>query len=731
MKARGEVVAGEKGKNESRLYVRRSDGVMIPFDREYIVQSLVKETRLARILFGVEPMSREEAEFIAQEVEKEIKRMKLKFLSGPLIRELVCVKLLEHGYHIYRNVYTRVGCPLYEVYEIDRGTGFEARENANLQLNPETFHKKKADRMCKEAYLLMMPPYMADAHLKGDIHIHDLEYFFTRPFCQDHDLRFFFYYGLMPDGTGTHTAVAGPAKHPEVAILHAAKVLGSAQVNFSGGQGFFNFTVFLAPYLQGLSKRRIRQLAQMFLYEMMQAYVARGGQPVFSSIQIEAGVPKVWREAPVVYAGKIWKGLTYGDLEEEVKTFALSLLEEYIKGDYKGKMFNFPKPEVVQRRDYWTKSEYEEIMYKAAELSAKFGSTYYDNVIPPYRGGEDGVSCYQCCAYSFSEGPESEDFWDKVYFVDGAHFAMGGLQVITINMPRLAYKAKGDDDKLFEELERVMEIARDVLLYKYNVMKRQYEAGLIPFASQKPKGSKYPLVDLDELVLTIGVVGVNEMVQCHTGYQLHEHREAVRFALRTIIEMERIKEEFEKETGRKFAIARTPAESCAQRLAVCDLIHYREYAIKYAKGDVKAACEKIKYTRDLPVYYTNGTHVNVSAKIPLWARLDIEQKFFPILSGGNIFHIWLGEANPDPEAIFKLNKKIALNTWIGYWSYTKDLTVCRSCDYTIGGLLDKCPRCGSVAVSWYSRITGYYQEVSGWNEGKKQELRDRYRIRIS
>ena len=75
MKARGEVVAGEKGKNESRLYVRRSDGVMIPFDREYIVQSLVKETRLARILFGVEPMSREEAEFIAQEVEKEIRSL--------------------------------------------------------------------------------------------------------------------------------------------------------------------------------------------------------------------------------------------------------------------------------------------------------------------------------------------------------------------------------------------------------------------------------------------------------------------------------------------------------------------------------------------------------------------------------------------------------------------------------------------------------------------------------
>ena len=430
--------------------VRRSDGVIIPFDKEFIVKSLLKETQLVKTLYGGSPMNEEDAKKIADEVEEDIRSMKLHFLSGPLIRELVSVKLLEHGFDKQRNVYTRVGMPLYDVYAIDNSEGYEAKENANLQPNPETFHKKKADFLSKESYLLMLPSNVADAHLRGDIHIHDLEYWGTRPFCQDWDLRYFFYYGLMPDGTGTQTSVAGPAKHAEVAMLHAAKVLGAAQTNFAGGQGFFNFTVFMAPYLMDLDDRKIHQLAQMFLYEMTQLYVARGGQPVFSSIQIESGVPKVWQEAPVVSHGKVWKDIRYGDLEGKVHAFANALLDEYMKGDAVGKMFNFPKPEVVQRTRYWNDKNFEDIMIKSAQLSAKFGSTYYDNMIPVSRGGEEGVSCFQCCAYAFAEDGRSESFKRKIFFEDGAHFSMGGMQVVTLNMPRLAYKSGGDEAKLLE-----------------------------------------------------------------------------------------------------------------------------------------------------------------------------------------------------------------------------------------------------------------------------------------
>jgi ribonucleoside-triphosphate reductase len=90
----------------------------------------------------------------------------------------------------------------------------------------------------------------------------------------------------MPDGNGTKASVAGPAKRAEVAVLHAVKALGSAQTNFAGGQGYYNFLTFLAPYFEGLEYDEIKQLIQMFVYEMTQMMVARGGQLVFSSVQL-------------------------------------------------------------------------------------------------------------------------------------------------------------------------------------------------------------------------------------------------------------------------------------------------------------------------------------------------------------------------------------------------------------------------------------------------------------
>jgi len=268
--------------------VRTSDAMIRTWNRQRIADVLVRETMLVQELFGIPPMRPEEAQQIAAEIERRIKHMQLPFVSAALIREVQNQVLLEKAkqdprYAVYRNALTRVGVPMWDFSRTINGQGFEHQENANMQPNPETIHKKIADRLCKEAYLLMLPPELADAHLAGDIHIHDLEYFGTRPFCADYDARYFFRYGLMCDGLGERTAVAKPAVHPEVAILHLIKVLAAGQTNCAGGQGLFNFNVFLAPYLRGLSDRQIEQLAQTILFEANETYVSRGGQLVFSA----------------------------------------------------------------------------------------------------------------------------------------------------------------------------------------------------------------------------------------------------------------------------------------------------------------------------------------------------------------------------------------------------------------------------------------------------------------
>ncbi|MEI6292091.1 MAG: anaerobic ribonucleoside-triphosphate reductase [Methanomicrobiales archaeon] len=679
--------------------VRTSDGHIIEWDRERIVRQIVEETRLVETFYGYKSADEELAGEIALSVERKILSMGLQSLSGPLIREIMNISLLERGLVQYRNVCTRVGTPVYDAHLIDVGRGFEAKDNANLQENAETSHKKKADKISKEQYLLQLPPELADHHLRGDIHIHDLEYFGTRPFCQDWDLRYFFYYGLMPDGNGTKASVAGPARRAEVAVLHAVKALGSAQTNFAGGQGYYNFLTFLAPYFEGMPYSEIKQMMQMFVYEMTQMMVARGGQLVFSSVQLCPGVPTLWKDKPCVYKGKVWDGKsapkrTYHEFEREVRLLFKALMEVMLEGDSWGKPFSFPKPEISIEPDFMKEmTEYNEthpdlptysdLYLLTFELASKFGTPYYDNQMPGYRGAGKGISCYQCCAYQFScVADKDSDFDKKLYFEEGSHFSMGSWQVVSLNCPRASYKSEGDDARLFSELRQMMDVAVEV----FNIKRRWLDIirahGRMPFAMQRPKdpgtGERGAIaVDLEGLVYTIGIVGVNEMVQAHTGSQLHESKDAFKLAVRAMTEMELYARELSEKHSMTIALARTPAETTGQRFAVSDLLNkdFREPAKKVVKGDLDGSLKRIGTTRDLPIYYTNGTHVAPGARISLAQRMEIEHVFFPIVDGGNIFHIWLGESRPDPRGLMDMAMKLCRSTQIGYFAFTRDLTV--------------------------------------------------------
>lgn len=733
--------------------VRTTDGFILNWDRNIIVNQLLKETKLSEIFYSSPAITKEEAVDIAKEAEKIIKKMNIKFLSGPLIREIVNNILLDRGHVEWRNIMTRVGASVYDAYEIDTGYGFEANDNANQLNNAETSHKRKADKMSKEQNLLLMPKELADLHLNGDFHIHDLEYMGTRPFCQDWDLRYFFYYGLMPDGVGTQSSVAKPAKNAEVAFLHAVKAMGSAQTNFAGGQGFYNFLTFMAPYLEGKSETEIRQLMQMFVYEMMQMMCARGGQTVFSSVQLSPGVPKLWKNIPIVAIGKVWDGKqaplrTYGEFEKEVRLGFKAMMDVMLEGDAWGKPFSFPKPEISIEPDFIEEDEefnsthpdlptYKELYRMTFELAAKFGTPYFDNQLPEYRGAGEGISCYQCCAYQFSSNPtDDKEFDDKLHFRNGKHFSMGSWMVMSLNCPRAAYRAEYDDEKLFNELKLLMNRSVEVFKIKRKWMNSLIKKNRIPFAAQCPKdpntGEKGVMaVDFDSLVYTIGIVGINEMVQYHTGYQIHESPAAYKLAIRAMFEMKMHAQKLSQETGMEIALARTPAETTAQRFAVSDLLH-REYADKaelIIKGDLKAAKQKFNETHDLPIYYTNGTHVSPGADISLPDRIKYEHTFFPIVDGGNIMHIWLGEGKPDPDGLQELAMHIAKNTQTGYFAFTRDMTVCIDEGYVADGLQDRCPKCRSENVQHLSRITGYLQSVEGWNKGKRQELLDRKRYK--
>jgi ribonucleoside-triphosphate reductase len=680
--------------------VRTTKGDLEPFDSEKILQSLMKETGI----------NRDAATKITKQVVKRIISSNIQWLSGPEIRELCCSILAENGLLAARKKYTRLGMPLMD-YEELLETGI--KENANQYNNPESIHSWCADRIATEyALLRLVPEEHSKAHLRGDLHIHMLRYFDLRPFCQEWDLRIILKYGLPPTGWA-HSAVSAPANHAMVAVLHAAKWLGIVQGEFSGGQGYDNFTVFLAPYLRGKSFDELVQLAQCFLFESNQIYAARGAQVPFTSVSCLPTVPESLYDVPAISFGGKVDGV-YGDYVDECNRFFRAMTQVFSKGDGTGKMFNFPKHEVKLRKD-WMK-EFEDEYFEICEEAAKFGSPYFLNMAADWMPDEVHS---QCCRIiltpdgikKFCHDPEIFD-WHKSYM------NMGSLQSVSLNLPRYAYMANGDDDVLFEKIDENLELAADILTIKQDIIEKRMRDGLIPMCAGEIEGA--PLLDMRKQSLSVGFVGLNECVLAHTGHELHETDDAYNIGTKILQRLSQRCLEFSVDNQKNFSLWEQPAESTASRFAELDLKHYKDKAVP--QGDPINGS----------VYYTNSGHLNYAANIPLTDRIRKQAKFHPIIKGGVITHMWLGESHPDPEGLWKFTKNISLNTPTAYFAYTLDFSQCLKCNTFSTGIYNECPKCGASGdyIEWWSRVTGYYSRVKRYNDGKMQEWKDRKRYNI-
>ena len=675
-----------------------------PFDESKIFKAVCED--VAR--FGLSLSEYEMNQIVLNVVEK-LRNIDMECIWSSTIRDMVVSEMLSRGVMCAEKCAT-IGISLAKVLDIFEQSDESATDNANLpKASHEAQHKHIADYITRQIFYRTGPKDAVRAHIRGDIHVHDLDYP-TRIFCFDTDLRTIFYKGLVPDGTGAQYPTAAPAKHPAVAVLHAAKALGCSQSECAGGQGFAYFNIFIAPYLRGLSEDEIEQLAQMFIYEMGQMMVARGGQAVFSSIQIWPDVPAVWADRPVVWQGKVDESLRYGDLASEVQAFGKALLEVYLQGDARGRPFSFPKPEIVITPQYWTDPKYKEFYDLALKCSLKYGTPYYEVITRL-----NTVECYQCCAYNFVDDSPSQR---KLNF-DGDHFNnLGSIQVVTINLPRVAYRMGNyNAQKLVDILDTLLQKIFAVFEWKRQMISR----AAFPYLSQNINGAS--LANLNELSFIIGIVGLNEYVEYLTGKMLHEDDEGI--GLKTLSTLNLMIGKYAHAYGMKVALARTPAETTAGRFASLDQKYYPE-SMRVLKGNA------IKY-------YTNGAMVPDQANVSLNTKIEVESKYFSILQS-NIFHIFSSWISPfinlddiiTEENVAKLRDLVdrLITRGITYFAVTRDLTICNECDHVMGILVDRCVACGSNNIEGFSRITGYVQAISGWNAAKLEELKDRRRYTI-
>jgi len=593
--------------------VFRTEGDMVEFDPSKILNSLVKETTL----------NMEDANHITELVVRRIISSGIKFLSGPHIREIVCSILSEQHFENERKLYTRIGMPLMDYEEI---LEYGIDGMISNYMNPEIIHHWAANRISNEyALLRILNSEESKAHLYGDIHIHMLPYFDLRPFCQEWDPRLILERGLPPVVSRAYLSKSGPANNLRMAVAQLARWLGMIHCEFSGSLGYNYITTFLAPYAKDLNNEEIEECMQFFIFEINQIFSSKRGKFPYISISYLPTVPNNLYDIPAIgpYGKIIGK---YGEYEEECLKLFNVLNNVYIKGDYNGKSFFFPKHEIKINKQ-WIKDFEPDYLKLIEELSIK-RSPYFSNM----------------CSNWISDKKSS--------FLK--YINRGSLQSVSLNLPRYTYMSTDENDCL-KIIDEKMELCSRILLKKRDLINRRLKTGHLPLCRGNIDGD--PIFKLEEQNLSISFIGLNETVKSLTDFELHEDDHSYNLGKKILEYMATKCTLMSERDNVHYCLSEHPNNISSKRLARLDLKHFPKKAIPLNNG-----------------IYTKSSHLRYNAEIPLFERIKKEGEFHPIIKGKTISYLPLSGKKSDIEGLWELTKYICLNTNTSYFIYNfKDI----------------------------------------------------------
>jgi len=451
----------------------------------------------------------------------------------------------------------------------------------------------------------------------------------------------------------------------------------------------------------------VRQFAQMLIYEFSQLTSARGGQAMFTDIHLYWDVPEHLHNVPIIGPGGELSGGSYEDFTADARRFALAIFEVFMKGDGMGRPFIFPRPLVHITDAFFQTPGHEDFLKLICDVAVEKGNTCF------LFDRKKAIKAYSYCLPAAAEtghmSTETKMPW---------RMRCPALQNVTLNLPRLGYKTMQDEGRLFSMLSATMEVAVRAHVQKKNFIEKLLSYGDEgPLAMLAMNRDGHPYLRMDHACFLIGIVGLNELVQIHTGKQLHESEEALMFGLKLTGHMKDEAERLSRKCRMNLILEQTPAETTAYRFARLDLRYYSPEAGHFVRGDISKG----------EVYYTNSTHLNVSASVDPIERVRQEGRLHPFLGGGGVTQVWLGDIRPSGEELARFIAKAFRNTKSDQVLFCPEFTTCRECGQTSRRIKGECQFCGSKNVEGIARITQYFSRISGWNRGKLAELRDRKR----
>jgi len=402
-------------------------------------------------------------------------------ISSPYKKTAKAYIIYRDQHRMIREISSKFNIDLIDSYLTK--SDWKVKENSNMSFSLQGLNNYISQEVTKTYWLnKLYPQRIKEAHENGDFHIHDLG--ILSVYCVGWDLL-----DLLSEGfRGAEGKIESkPAKHFRSILGQIVNFFYTLQGEASGAQAFSNFDTLLSPfiYYDKLSYKDVKQALQEFLFNV-NIPTRVGFQSPFTNITLDLVCPSHLANQPVIVGGKI-QNKTHKEFKKEQDLFNKIFLEVMLEGDAKRRPFTFPIPTYNITKSFDWDNENLNLLW---EITARYGIPYFANFVNSDMNPEDARS--MCCRLRI----DNRKLERRGGGLFGSSPLTGSIGVVTINMPRIGYLSKTEEE-FFQRLEYLMELAKDSLEIKRKILERLTEKDLYPYSKFYLRNIKITVIAME------------------------------------------------------------------------------------------------------------------------------------------------------------------------------------------------------------------------------------------
>ena len=684
------------------LFVEKRDGRRVVFDVDKIDKALHKA---ADKVMDVTPLVEKRLNALTERIVTEIQSrfpqgVKIYEIQNIVEHELLEAKeyALAEEYITYRtqrdferSKATDINFSIHKLLNKDQAV---VNENANK--DSDVFNTQRdltAGIVGKSIGLQMLPKHVANAHQKGDIHYHDLDY---SPYTPMTNCCLIDFKGMLENGFKIGNAEVESPKSIQTATAQISQIIANVASSQYGGCSADRIDEVLAPYAEKNYQKHLKDAEEWVLPDKREDYAWKKTQKdIYDAMQsLEYEINTLFTSNGQTPFTSLGFGLGTSRFEREIQKAILTIRIKGLGSEHRTAIF--PKLIFTLKRGLNLEEGTPNYDIKQLALECATKRMYpdvlsYDKIVDLTGSFKVPMGCR-----SFLQGWKDENGVE----VNSGRMNLG---VVTVNLPRIALESEGDMNKFWEIFNERMNIAEDALVYRVERTKEATPANapiLYQYGAFGHRLGKEESVDQlfknRRATVSLGYIGLYEVATVFFGNSWEHNPEAKEFTLDIIRDMKRRVEEWSDQYGYHFSIYSTPSESLTDRFCRLDTEKF---------GSIPDITDK--------EYYTNSFHYDVRKNPTPFEKLDFEKVYPEAGASGGFIHYC-------EYPVLQQNPKALEAVWdyaydrVGYLGTNTPIDRCYKCDFegdfepTERGFA--CPNCGNSdpkTVDVVKRTCGY------------------------